>query len=804
MLEAVFREPLAIEAFFAILLLLVFVAAWRTLRGVAGRVSRRRALKEFVAGVDLYFKGEHEAARDALAAVLERDPENHEARILLGDACRELGDVAEAHKHHWQVAKVFGQDLPRNRLSLGRDLLLMGKAPDAIEHLARSAEADPDDTATLDLLLTANLEAGRLDEAVALARRLEEEARGEAAPRARRRRATVCALAGRERVRRGETKDGERLLRSAIRLNPALVSPRLELVRSAWMNGTSRAAEKELVGHLKEMARLAEDGEIVFEPPARNGAGAAAGAVAGASAEVTALPLPAAPAPDDRSGARSVGTRASLPAPGAGAAVPARSAGTGAVVARPDGPVAAAGAGAAAPADIPEAPLPMDAQAFAAVLLAREAVYLCAACGRGEIHYRETCPECGAFGSLLAADGTALAPVPDMPAVFDEIVENRAFLRKLVKRAAAGDEAAADRLVRAGPRAVSGIFREMLRVPDHSALVHVLAAMGPGSVPAILRGFRRANSFSTKRLVREGVRAFRSLDGLVVLALARMGEAVLPALEPLLDAEERVVRQIALDVLVRLGAADRLERARLGLPSKELIDRLNACPEEDLDPLLDASAPDGYLAQQVFADRTFAAESALARALGRTGNRRKMREILIRRGFSARAYDALEVVWEDPEARVMVRDVVRSYGRAAADHLIKTFTSPQAPEAVREDALGLFLDLGEDEIERLVERLAEGDPETERAVLRAVLAFGSRAVPALVRAYGKTGLFQRVGLNRRRLAFRKMTLLRALGQIGTHDALQGLRRILDREGDPDLKRKIRGILDRRSGREGER
>ena len=103
-----------------------------------------------------------------------------------------------------------------------------------------------------------------------------------------------------------------------------------------------------------------------------------------------------------------------------------------------------------------------------------------------------------------------------------------------------------------------------------------------------------------------------------------------------------------------------------------------------------------------------------------------------------------------------------------------------------------------------LKRLSEGDPETEKAVLRGVKAFGSRAVPALVRAYGKSGLLQKVGLNRRRLAYRKMTLLRALAQIGSYDALQGLRQIHDREGDQELKRRIRGILDRLAGREGGR
>jgi hypothetical protein len=167
------------------------------------------------------------------------------------------------------------------------------------------------------------------------------------------------------------------------------------------------------------------------------------------------------------------------------------------------------------------------------------------------------------------------------------------------------------------------------------------------------------------------------------------------------------------------------------------------------------------------------------------------------RGFSARTYEALEEVWEEPSARVIVRDIVRSYGRSAADHLLKTYTTPTVPEDVREEALRLYMDLGGGEIERLVERLSEGDPDAERALMRVVTAFGNRAVPTLVNAYGKSGLLGKVGLNRRRLTRRKATLLDALGHIGSYDAMQGLRSLLMKEVDPELKRRIQDLLERK-------
>ena len=137
------------------------------------------------------------------------------------------------------------------------------------------------------------------------------------------------------------------------------------------------------------------------------------------------------------------------------------------------------------------------------------------------------------------------------------------------------------------------------------------------------------------------------------------------------------------------------------------------------------------------------------------------------------------------------------------DHLIHTYTDPSVAEAVKEDALRLLLDQGDEGTERLADLLAEGDPDSERALLEVMRAFGNRAVPSLVRCYGKTGLLQKVGLNRRRLQRRKVVLLKALREIGTYDAVQGLRRLHDREGDADLKRRIAGVVDKLSGKRGE-
>jgi tetratricopeptide (TPR) repeat protein len=770
-------EPLAVEALLAAVALVVIFMIFRALRGVAGRISRRRALREFVGGLDAFFKGEYAEARTQLGKVLERDPENSEARILLGDACRELGDLAEAHKHHYQVARVFERDVPRNESSLGRDLLEMGRAEESGRHLSKAHENDPEDGRVLELLVSASLESGRYRQAADLAKKLERLGGG----RATRLRAAVLTRAGTELIRRGEAKEGKEYLRTALTLNPSLVTPRLELVRTAWMDGSAREAEKELKRHLEGMRRLAEEGHAVFEPPASLVAPADRGE-APADSGTPSLPAGAAPT------ALPPPERAALPAPAA-----ERDGGDGYALARRLAS-SAAPASTAGGETMPDAPRGLDAEGYVRFFLPHEAAYLCGHCGRPEREWRETCPECGRFGTLAVADPSPLVEVPEMREVFDEILENRAFVRTLVAKADAGDGAAAERLVTIGPSAVPAVVKQLLRTEDEGPLVAVLARMGPGAAGAIFDGWRRVRRISAKRLVR----AARPLDHVVVRALVGMGDPVVPELTPLLDSGERDVRIVVLDVLIRLGRADLVEELRFAVPPKDILERLNACPPEDLSDFLAACTDGGFLDTQVLRDRTFTAEEALVSAVLRPECRTLMRSILLDRGFSSRAYERLEGIWEDPAVRLVVLDVARSYGRDAVDHLLKTATSPRLPEQVREDALGLLVNLGSDELERLLEHLAEGDPETEKAVLRIANAFGNRAVPTLVRAYGKTGLLGKMGLAKRRIGYRKLILLRSLEQIGTYEAIQGLRQIQTKEGDPDLGRRITGVLDRLS------
>jgi len=122
------REPWFLKTLAAAVLFFGVLLFTRRLRRVAAELERRKALADYVRGLDEFLRGDFRAAIDTLERVLERDPENVEARIALGDCYRETGDAAEAKKHHHHVHRVFGNELARNFLSLGKDELASWRA----------------------------------------------------------------------------------------------------------------------------------------------------------------------------------------------------------------------------------------------------------------------------------------------------------------------------------------------------------------------------------------------------------------------------------------------------------------------------------------------------------------------------------------------------------------------------------------------------------------------------------------------------------------------------------------------------
>ncbi len=264
-LASLLKEPLAAEALAGAVLFVVLLLALRKTRRIAAELERRKALSDYVRGLDEFLRGDYREGIATLEKVLERDPENVEARIALGDCYRETGDAAEAKKHHHHVHKVFGHELARNFLSLGRDELALHHYDLAVEAFERAEALAPGDTEALSGIAQAYAEGGQ---PVAAAERLREiypRGPGEEMGKAERRRASRrFEEAGAAVLAEGDARAAVRFLTEAIAFQPGNLRARSALVRAAQAlgeAGLTLARE-----HLEQLRELAKGEDPVFEP----------------------------------------------------------------------------------------------------------------------------------------------------------------------------------------------------------------------------------------------------------------------------------------------------------------------------------------------------------------------------------------------------------------------------------------------------------------------------------------------------------------------------------------------------------
>lgn len=214
-------EPALVEAIllfaFGLLLLLVTMRWSRMVREVHGRA----AVSDYLLGVEQALAGDLLGAVKRLRKVIAEDPENHHARLLLGESLAQLGEQAEAHMHHLVLQKAFKLESGRNDLALARNLLDLGRNAEAVSAAQRVVADQPDQLAGLRLLFQAQLAAGYPEDAgrtgAQLARRLPE---GNDRARILERAGAALALAGKVRLTAGELVGAQALAREAAALSP--------------------------------------------------------------------------------------------------------------------------------------------------------------------------------------------------------------------------------------------------------------------------------------------------------------------------------------------------------------------------------------------------------------------------------------------------------------------------------------------------------------------------------------------------------------------------------------------------------
>jgi lipopolysaccharide biosynthesis regulator YciM len=412
------EQPLVLEGIAAVLLFVVILLVFRRVRLIAAELERRKALGEYVRGLDEFLRGDYRQAIGTLEKVLERDPESVEGRIALGDCLREVGDPAEGKKHHHHVHKVFGHELARNFVSLGRDELALKNYDRAAEAFGRVLELTPGERDALAGLAQAYAEGGNPVEAAAFLRQLYP--RGPAAETSvheRRHAARRFAEAGQALLAEEDAEGAVKLFTEALAFQPTSIRARTGLVRAAHGLGDHKRARRLVEKHVAELKRLAVDEEVLFEP-------------------ASAQPAAAEPVGDEG---------------GTASYLPARIEELGGVVAQ------------------------VEEQT------ARYVCAQCGALARAYARQCPACEAVGTLEALSAVERIYLMPIAEFRAAVDEVEENAAFVQGLAHKASTGDDEALRRLREKGTAVFYDIFAALPAIEARRYLGMRLAELGPAA-----------------------------------------------------------------------------------------------------------------------------------------------------------------------------------------------------------------------------------------------------------------------------------------------------------------------------------
>ena len=414
-LKALLSEPLVVEGCFVIVLFFSVLFVFRRIRKIAEELERRRALADYVRGLDVFLREAYRPAARILEKVLERDPENVEARIALGDCYRELGDPAEAKRHHHHVHRVFGHELARNFLSLGRDELVLRNYDKAAAAFQRAVDLAPQESDARAGLAQAYAEGGNPIAAAETLRRLYPHGPAEDLPLARRRVAArrFCD-AGDASLADGDVERAIAFYTEAITFQRESVRARTGLLRAAHALGDDPRALELIEEHLGALRELAEDAATLFEP----------------------------------STGRSPAAQARSEAPQATTTLPARIENVGALVAAVEEKTA------------------------------RYSCSHCGILARDYSERCDRCGSVGTIEALPELADLYTMPIAGFREAVDEVEESTAFLQTLARKGSLGDEDAMKSLLGRGPSVLYEVFAALPGLEARRYLGERLAALG--------------------------------------------------------------------------------------------------------------------------------------------------------------------------------------------------------------------------------------------------------------------------------------------------------------------------------------
>lgn len=171
-LYSVCSEPGVIEILLSTVIVVTIVFLWWRLAGLVKNARAREALSDYLLGVEQALQGNLAGAEKRLSRVLQQDPENHYARLLLGKVLSELGQAEQAHQQHLYLQRAFEVESGENDLMLAQSLLGAGLPIEAAEVAERALERMPQNVVGWEFVYRARLQNGDHEAAVRSGKKL--------------------------------------------------------------------------------------------------------------------------------------------------------------------------------------------------------------------------------------------------------------------------------------------------------------------------------------------------------------------------------------------------------------------------------------------------------------------------------------------------------------------------------------------------------------------------------------------------------------------------------------------------------
>jgi tetratricopeptide (TPR) repeat protein len=153
-------KPGVIETLLALLIIGIGALVWWRLTGLVQNARAREALSDYLLGVEQALQGDLKGAEKRLGRVLQKDPENHYARLLLGKVLGELGQAEQAHQQHLYLQRAFAVESGENDLMLAQSLLGAGMPVEAADVAEQALKRMPQHVAGWNFVYRARLQNG--------------------------------------------------------------------------------------------------------------------------------------------------------------------------------------------------------------------------------------------------------------------------------------------------------------------------------------------------------------------------------------------------------------------------------------------------------------------------------------------------------------------------------------------------------------------------------------------------------------------------------------------------------------------